>query len=283
MNSTNRVDLLSILGDRAPKLLIVDVGALYLPGQHLAHTTLLADNGTTIVGFEPSQAECDTLARVFGPQHKFLPYAIGDGSTAPFYRCNYPMTSSLFKPDLEVMGWYQNLPEFCQVVEVSELTTVQLDDVPEAQGVDYIKLDVQGYERQVLAGAAACLESALVVHTEVEFVQIYQGQPLFADIDRTLRSHGFMFHRFVNLEGRTLRDSGFVDSESTRSQQLWADAVYIRNPESWNALSSEQLLKLAVILHQIYGSSDFCGHLLATYDRREGTAFLELYTEAFAA
>jgi FkbM family methyltransferase len=282
VNSGNRIDLLSILGDRAPKLLIVDVGALYLAGQHIAHAPLLADNGTTMVGFEPSQAECDKLARVFGPKHKFLPYAVGDGSTASFYRCNYPMTSSLFRPDLDVMGWYQNLPELCQVVEVSELTTVRLDDVPETQGVDYIKLDVQGYERQVLAGAAACLESALVVHTEVEFVQIYEGQPLFADMDVALRSHGFMFHRLLNLEGRTLRDSGFVDSETTRSQQLWADAVYIRNLTSWHALSSEQLLKLAVILHQMYGSSDFCGHLLAMYDRREGTAFSGEYIGAFA-
>jgi FkbM family methyltransferase len=217
---------------------------------------------------------------MFGPTHKFLPYAIGDGGKAVFHRCNYTMTSSLLKPDLEVMGPFQNLPELCQVVEVSEVATVRLDDIPEAQGPDYIKLDVQGAEGQALAGARTCLKSALVVHTEVEFVPIYEGQPLFGDIDASLRSHGFMFHRMFP-EGRTLRDSGFPDRENTRSQQLWADAVYIRPITTWSALSGSQILKLAVILHQLYASADFCACLLGIYDRREGTDFFGRYAESF--
>jgi hypothetical protein len=124
-----------------------------------------------------------------------------------FYRCNYTMASSLVKPDLTVMGPFQNLPEFFDFVEVPDVTTVRLDDVPEAMGADYLKLDVQGSEGQVLAGARTCLDSVLVVHSEVEFVPIYAGQPLFGDIDAILRSRGFVLHRLLNLEGRTLRES----------------------------------------------------------------------------
>jgi|SRR5271157_82161 len=274
------IDLVSMLGGRAPGLRILDAGALFTPDAPPAYTPLLAGKSTTVVGFEPSQAECNVLNSLFGPVHKFFPYVIGDGGKASFHRCNHAMTSSLFPPDLEVMGPFQNLPEFCEVVEISEVATVRLDDVPEARGADYIKLDVQGAGGQVLAGAQACLDSVLVVQTEVGFVQIYEGQPLFGDIDATLRAHGFMFHRLSGIEGRTLRGSGFVDRVDTRSQQLWADAVYIRPPMSWGALSSEQLLKLAVILHQLYDSADFCACLLAAYDRREGTAFAVAYTGA---
>jgi FkbM family methyltransferase len=279
MTHVTSTDLLAILGDRAPQLRILDVGALFEPGTPIAYARLLTDKRTTIIGFEPVRAECDLLNKKFGPMHKFFPYVIGDGGKALFHRCNFTMTSSLLEPDLKVMVPFQNLPEFSEVVEVSEVTTVRLDDIPEAQGADYIKLDVQGAEGQVLGGARTCLESALVIHTEVESVPIYEGQPLFGDIDTVLRSHGFMFHRMFP-QGRTLRDSGFLDGENTRSQQLWADAVYIRPVTAWNTLSGIQILKLAVILDQIYASADFCACLVGIYDRREGTDFFGRYAGA---
>ena len=282
MTDAKCVDLLPILGHRAQSLRIVDVGALF-EGTPAVYAPLLQDKRTTVVGFEPVQTECDRLNHMFGPVHRFFPYAIGDGGKASFHRCNYTMTSSLLQFDRELIRHFQNLPEFCQVTEVTEVQTVRLDDIPEAHGADYIKLDVQGAEGQVLAGARACLDSVLVVHTEVEFVQIYERQPLFGDIDVALRSLGFMFHCFAHVEGRTLVDSGFLDFPNTRSQHLFADAVYIRPIASWTGLSSDRLIKLALILHQVYGSADFCSSLLAIYDRREGTDFFEQYVAAFGS
>lgn len=132
----------------------------------------------------------------------------------------------------------------------------------------------------MLAGAQRCLESVLVVHTEVEFVPIYAGQPLFGDIDARLRSLGFGFHRLVGLEGRTLRNSGLPDRVNTRSHHLWADAVYVRPVTGWTALANEQLLKLAVILHDVYGSADFCARLLAIFDERQGTDLFRRYVDS---
>lgn len=279
MTDRKKVDLLAMIGDRMPGLRILDVGALFKPEVPIAYAPLLEDTRTTIIGFEPTDGECERLNVTFGQRHKFFPYAVGDGERASFYHCNHAMTSSLFEPDLEVMGWYQNLPEFCQVAGVSDLMTVRLDDVPEAIGADYLKLDVQGSEGTVLAGASSCLRSILAVHTEVEFVPIYARQPLFGDIDAMLRSCGFVLHRLVGLEGRTLRESGFQDCPGMRSQHLWADAVYIRPPRTWAGLTSPELLKLAAILHHVYGSIDFSARLLLMYDEREGTHFSRVYVD----
>jgi len=41
------------------------------------------------------------------------------------------------------MGNFQNLAEFCEPIEISEVSTIRLDDIAEARGADYIKLDAK--------------------------------------------------------------------------------------------------------------------------------------------
>jgi hypothetical protein len=191
------------------------------------------------------------------------------------------MTSSLYEPDLAVMGFYHNLPHFCQVESVSDIDTVRLADVPEARGTDFLKLDVQGAELEVLKSASHVLESTLAIQTEVEFAPIYRNQPLFADVDVFLRSQGFAFHRFENLDGRVLQSLDVRhDNETERRQQLWADAVYIRNILDWDRLPPAALLKLAIILHELYGSVDFALRLLELYDKKTGSQWYAPYLES---
>ena len=59
---------------------------------------------------------------------------------------------------------------------------------------DLLKLDVQGYELEVLRGAEACLRTARAVLCEVSFREYYAGQPLFADVLAFLQSRGFRLH-----------------------------------------------------------------------------------------
>ena len=182
------------------------------------------------------------------------------------------MTSSLYAPDMEYMGLYHNLPHFCGVEDTWDVQTVQLDDIKEAFDADYLKIDVQGAELDVLRGAERQLQTITVVHVEVEFVPIYRGQPLFADIDQFLRAHGFLFHRFANIEGRALTTVDEAhDTELERRQMLWADAVYVRDLRSWKDLSSETLFKLALMLHALYDSFDFAAKALQLRDERDGT------------
>jgi hypothetical protein len=176
------------------------------------------------------------------------------------------------------MNLFRDLPEFCQVTSAHEIDTHRLDDVREVSGVDYLKVDVQGAELDVLRGATRTLKDALVVQIEVEFVPIYRGQPLFSDIDQFLRAQGFMFHRFLTMEGRPLRSlAASGEAFKPWRQALWSDAVYVRPIPGWNNLATESLLRLAVILHEMYESFDFSAKLLQMYDDRTGTDYCPQY------
>lgn len=258
---------------------MVDIGALWA-GEESYHP-LLRLGHTRVVGFEPIAEACEELNLRFGPSNVYLPYAIGNGTLQKFHICNVFNTSSLYEPDHECMGSYHNLPDFCRVEALQDVQTVRLDDVREAQGADFLKLDVQGAELDVLRGAERSLESIVAIQTEVEFVPIYKDQPLFADIDQFLRQRGFMFHRFVNVEGRVLKTlHAKHDTPAQRGQVLWADAVYIRKISLWKDLPADRLIKLAVILHELYASFDFCASLLQIHDQKTGSRYYRDYLAA---
>ena len=84
------------------------------------------------------------------------------------------------------------------------------------QPIDFLKIDVQGYELEVLKGSARSLLDVAVIYIEVSFVELYKQQPLFFDIHAFLTKFGFKLFNLYEL------------SSSTTGRLLWCDAVYIR-------------------------------------------------------
>ena len=273
--------LCEILQKPLPSIHVVDVGAMALEGMPSPYNALLTAGVARVTGFEPVEEECRKLNTAGRGVHTFLPYAVGDGTSRTFRECNFSMTSSLYEPNTALLDRFQNLGELTRVVKQFPVETRRLDDLAEVRDVDYLKLDVQGAEYDVIEGASEALSHALVVHTEVEFVPLYVGQPLFAEVDQALRRNGFCFHRFAGLAGRAFKPMVYQNNVNAMlSQALWADAIYVRDWMDWESRSAEQLLKLALILHDVYSSCDLCLVALDHFDRKTGSALRERYLGA---
>ena len=192
---------------------VCDVGALSLGENEDVYTPLQRQGLCDVVGFEPVPGECERLnadatrsSTPGGPQMRFLPTFVGDGKPGCFRLCSAPMTSSLFEPNTKLLQRFHGIAELCEVVSRSEVTTATLDSLQEDLGpIDFLKIDVQGGELAVIEGATEVLKGVSVVEVEVEFVELYQAQPLFADVDAALRARGFVFHRFSSLQGRCMK------------------------------------------------------------------------------
>ncbi len=261
-----------------PTIHVVDVGAMFCGEGTEPYHVLLKDGLAKVVGFEPVQAECDKLNQVHKGEHLFLPYFIGDGGTHTFHLCNHTMTSSLIEPNRPLVDKFQNLENLMRVERRSKAHTRRLDDIEEVAGTDFLKVDVQGGELLVFKGARKVLAETVIVQTEVEFVPLYRDQPLFADIDQELRSNGFLLHKLGSICGRTFKPLTYNnDPDAMMSQMLWSDAVYVKNFMELDRLPAEKLLKLAIVLHEVYRSLDLCLVALRAYDAQAASTLSETY------
>jgi FkbM family methyltransferase len=273
---------ISSLLPELPLLRIVDVGAMDLGEGTDPYDLLGKALPCEVLGFEPVVEECERRNATARAGCRYLPYVIGDGSEQTFYECALTYNSSLLEPNMALLGQFTDFEELFRVVETKRVRTRRLDDLAEVAEVDFLKMDVQGGELMVLEGAARMLRDVLVVHTEACFAPMYKSQPLFADLDRHLRASGFVFHKFVYFGGypfkpMPLGQAGVLD------QHLWSDVVYVRDFQSFDLLSAEQLLKLAAIVHENYASWGMAARALGQYDRMTGSALQSRYLSAVAA
>lgn len=233
---------------------VVDVGA-HGSEEADVYAPLLAGKGAVVVGFEPDRVECTRLNEKWSGKRRFFPCAIGDGAQASFYACRAPLTSSLLRPNGELLAHFEGLAEMCKVTEEIPISTVRLDDIEEAAAADFLKIDIQGGTLLALQSAERLLERTLVVHAETEFLQIYRDQPLFSECEMFLRDRRFMFHHLHNPEGRRMTHGDYAVGRAP-SQTLWADAVFVPSLQRLDQLSSRELVRLAWTMEVVYGASD---------------------------
>jgi protein O-GlcNAc transferase len=267
-----------------PLINVLDVGAVQVDSQPQTYERLVSAGLARVVGFEPDVEGCARLNQKFGKPHCFYPYFVGDGQPATFYQTNWGPTGSLFKPNRRLLETFQNLHEVMTLQKEHPVETKRLDDLPDLGDVDLVKIDVQGGEQAVFRGAERVLRNAVLVQTEVEFVELYEGQPLFADIDKDLRGRGYQFHTFLAWGARCFKPLVVNGNASMGIRQLlWSDAIYVKDWLNFAAVPTEKLKKLAVIVHEVVESPDLCHFTLSQIDAREGSAFAPRYLEALTA
>ena len=152
-----------------------------------------------------------------------------------FYLCKKPELSSALIPNLEILNIFPESPRFDVESEV-KIDADSLDNCHKDE-VDFIKIDVQGGELNILKGAENLLKNTLGIELEIEFVQIYKNQPLFGEIQEWLTLKDFEFIDFLSLYrwGRRNLDGN--------GQCVFTDALFLKIPEK---IQFESLSKIKI-------------------------------------
>jgi len=194
-----------------------------------------------VASFDADPSAClgcaDQFDRNASKLHVY-PYALGrESGPATLHITKNPAASSLLKPNLHYVDRYRVTPAE-PTGSTLNVTLRSLDELMLSKGVDIawenaelLKLDVQGYELEVLRGASETIKRATVaIFCEVEFFQLYENQPLFSDIETYLRQCGFSFFGFYNSSYKSSRKINKEISPLVRERLYWADAVFFRDP-----------------------------------------------------
>ncbi len=235
-----------------------------------------------IFGFDADAEECNRLNIAHrGEGITFIPKALADtAGQRTLYITSEPACSSIYKPDPNLTNNVTEL--FCaREVKNISLDVTTLDSWAKDAGIskiDFLKLDTQGSELDILVGAEEVLRSVRALEVEVEFNPIYIDQPLFADVDIHLRKRGYVLWKLSNMahysnhnfSGMTLNeDTHYYESrpvvrETMAGQIYWGHAYYVKSKIAHctsKATDANQDLKDAALMH-VLGFRDISAKLL---------------------
>lgn len=212
--------------------------------------TLIRNGTADYIGFEPDSRSGVTF------QGSTLPWALGSQVSFQELRlCRKPELSSFLEPDSRFVGKFHNPSRF-DIVGKQVLNVRPLDEASlGASSPLYLKLDVQGYELEVLKGARMTLEKSIAVEVEVEFSQVYRDQPLFSDIDNFMQSCGFEFEDFLNLV-RWVRPGGYGPGKL-----VYGQALFIRQNLDQLVRDQNEIRNASKAIFGALGRHDLLGEL----------------------
>ena len=266
------------VGEAVPGLrfTMLEVGALPLGegGAEPFYQLLDGFPGSRVIAFETDQQLCERLNAGARPGLRYYPVALGRrDEMRTFYETRHPACASLYEPDEQMFGKYHHL-DVAGLKAKRSIQTIDLDSFAAREqigSVDFIKIDVQGAELDVFQGGAEVLQGVVFIVGEVGFIPLYKQQPLYGDVNTHLSGCGFMFHRFLGLEGRTIQPVVLNNDPLFATQHMWSDALFIRDLDRLEALEPHKVVKLGVLAY-LYGSVDVAYYCFNYYDDRHRTS-----------
>lgn len=163
-----------------------------------------------------------------------------------------PGATSTLVPNQSVLRHFSrdHWSEMGEVVETVQVPGLSLSDFANQVSlpqIDLLKLDTQGNELDILESAGSFLQKIEVIKTEVEFIELYQKQPLFHDVSRYLHDQGF---ELINIEWSDpcRRFHARPDLPSSSYRLVWGDAVFARTPYD---VSKPRSLHQAIMLAEM--------------------------------
>jgi methyltransferase, FkbM family len=152
--------------------------------------------GAFIYSFEPLQEPYDKLCDHFKHDKSFkgFKFALGKANEQLPIHLNEYSPSSSFLPMKEKHKEHFDFTVHEQIVQNIDIK--RLDDVaPQLNLQDpvFIKIDVQGFEKQVIEGGIDTVKKADIVVMEMSFESLYEGSPLFDEMYQLMKEIGFRY------------------------------------------------------------------------------------------
>jgi FkbM family methyltransferase len=178
------------------RIRLIDVGG----AEGLQLKWMLRADRITPVLFEPIASEAEMARRVVSriPGGLVIENALSNTSeTRKLHVAVASGCSSLREPNFEFLNKY-SIGQFFRITGETDVLCTRYDQLFRMHRVpvpDVIKIDVQGFEYEVLLGFGHLLECCLGIELESHMYPVYHGEKVFGDIVGLLADFGFVLRR----------------------------------------------------------------------------------------
>jgi FkbM family methyltransferase len=246
-----------------------------------------------LYGFEPDVKEVEALNKLVRERQLDYRYFAGALWSEPterdFYDNKAPGGGSFYEQNTELTNrWkFENdtdkfyAREMFYPLGTSRWNLTSVDAWIRQQGgpidIDFIKLNVQGAELEILRGASSIIDRVIGVMAEVSFVESYRKRPFFGDVDLYLREKGFAFfdligHHYLGRASSPITVRHLPGLHPLWGQLIEGHGIYFRDPIDTEARglpvdhwTKTKLLKL-VAFAEVFGQIEYAFELLIWTD-----------------
>jgi len=174
-----------------------------------------------------------------------------------FNHAKKEMCSSFLEPNLKHLDKFLNSERFHIVKETNFITSTLDEELNKInKKPDFIKIDTEGTEIEILKGSTECLKNILGMEIESSFFPLRKNQPLISDILKFLSNDEFEFIDFLSIVRWEKNNHRFT------GQPQITDLLFLVKPEVVvtkfikKIFSRKILLKYITIL-SVYLRSDY--------------------------
>lgn len=192
---------------------MADIAQEYGPMRRVAHVgahrgqevpSYWAAGAKQIDLFEPLDTNVEDLHRLYDGDASVVIHhtALGDttGEAVIHIASNDGQSSSLLLPKGHLVQYPHITFQTSKMAPLARLDSFSLSEV------DFLAIDVQGYELEVLRGGAETLHRTKLVYCEVNRAELYQGCPMVEELDDFLAKYGFA-RKATDWVGQTWGDA----------------------------------------------------------------------------
>lgn len=186
------------------------------------YSTTLREYGYSkkIISFEPLKQPFEELKNVSENDDNWLVnnYAIGNADCIGIINvAKNSLSSSLLK----MLPAHLNSAPESEYISKQEIKIKKLDTIFNSFCCDndkvLLKIDTQGFEKNVIDGAVNCLKNIAIIQLEMSIIPLYENEMLFNDMMKYIESKGFELYSLEN---------GFADQTTGRLLQI--DGIFVK-------------------------------------------------------
>ncbi|MFA5094771.1 MAG: FkbM family methyltransferase [Candidatus Omnitrophota bacterium] len=252
-------------------LVLVDAGAR----GGLQKNWKRAGKHLNVIGFEPDAAEFARLSASQPRGFKYINTALySRKARIRLFLTRNRGVSSVYRPDTVFLERFPEKERY-DITDTVEVDAEPLDAVLASNGIydaDFLKLDTQGSELDILQGASGLVGDKLFgIEVEAETVPVYEGQPLLADVDAFIRSKGYFL---FDIKPFYWKRSAGAFYGYAKGQIIFADLLYLRKPESLASVISgipDKIVRKSKVMKTVsvcilYGYLDYAAEIFGSFD-----------------